>query len=101
MNRSTDDTLGLDVVRLLTARGIHASYEYPGAVVIRVVREGGDLAIWTGLTGWDYGTVSVLVDDEWEPTDEVVAEPRGVEEHDEDADRIARAWASWIRRITP
>lgn len=76
----------------LLARGIPATVEYPGALSVRLAPT---VDVWTGLTGWDYGTVSRLDRDNcWQPDEDAVAEV-DVPEDCTDPEQIAAAWAAF------
>lgn len=76
----------------LNAAGVSATVEYPGALAIHL-DERAD--VWTGLTGWDYGTVNRPDEDGiWQPDEDAVAEV-DLPEDATDPDQIAAAWAAF------
>jgi len=84
------------ILDAFTARGLRWSWEYPGMAVLMIDETH---SVSTGLTGWEYGSRSVLVDGGWEPDDRP-AEPFGLDEDETDPEAIADAWADWIGEET-
>lgn len=78
--------------------GLVVTWEYPGCAAIRLrdPADGTAYDVWTGLNGWEYGTVNVLDEDNtWQPVESIVAEPvfpAGPTQ----AQRVADGWASWV-----
>lgn len=81
------------VLTAMADAGLTVEWEHPGMAVIEITR---DLTVATGLHGWEYGSVSRLVDDCWEPVEDMPAEPEGLTEHDTDPTLIAASWRAWI-----
>jgi hypothetical protein len=93
-----DDDLDLlgNVRDALVRSGITCSIEYPGALAITVTET---YQVWTGLTGWDYGTGYVLDGDEtWQPDERfAMGEPVvALNEDETDPEVIAGEWAGWV-----
>ncbi len=86
----------LDPARILGEMviiGLRVTWEYPGLAFIRI---SDTLTVSTGLNGWDYGTISRLEDDAWQPVEDDVATPAGLTTRTTDPATIANAWAQWV-----
>lgn len=83
------------VIAELAKAGLEASLEYPGAVVIEF--PGGGRCLWTGLTGWDFGSVNRLIDDIWEPADESIEVE--LDQNETDPHKIAQAWFDAMAKV--
>ena len=85
----------------LLAHGIEATVEYPGALAIRL---GPTTELWTGLCGWDYGTVNRLNPHTncWEPDDfeDSATVDLPVDDRETTVDAITAAWAAWVAQHT-
>lgn len=90
---TTTDTIAQQVIDHLAARGITATFEYPGNVAIKI---SDTEELWTGFHGWDYGNLSELRDGVMEPNETTAAEPDGLDEKSTDPKIIADAWAEWV-----
>lgn len=85
-----------EVHAILTDRGVNVTMEWPGALALRLDPSHD---VWTGLCGWDYGTLNVLDPDGscWQPLDA----PADVEVPDgSTASQIADAWQTFALRWT-
>lgn len=85
------------VLIAMTRAGLQVVWDFPGMAVLSFTRDGVPAQVATGLHGWEYGTLSVLEGDTWQPVEDVTAEP-GLAEGETDPETIAAAWAAWIDR---
>jgi hypothetical protein len=89
------------VMAAMRSHGLTVTLQYPGAVEIQV---SPTETIWTGLNGWDYGTVNRLdADGTWQPAEHESAEISGddwafTDEDLADPEFLGRAWASIVER---
>lgn len=89
------------VMSELSRRGVTATFEYPGAVVLEVSPTEN---VWIGVTGWDFGTVNCLdADGVWQPVEDDHAgfDPDEISYSVEDLDDpvfVARMWVRIIER---
>lgn len=81
------------VLEEMRRAGLQVSWEHPGCVQILI---SPTLMVATGFHGWEYGSVSRLIDDTWEPDEEATAEP-GLPEDERSPQRIAEAWVTWVQ----
>ena len=95
---SLSDETREQVVAKLNQLGWNATHEYPG--VVCVTSNEGDIAVHTGMHGWDYYTPAKLVDDRWEPIeDDGIPDPSPAAEFETDPGKIAAGWAQHLPAI--